>query len=77
MTGPIEPLALVGPCVPHHRSVHRASIAASIAGWPRAVATQVIGLIVLSIAAILAVVPSALGMVLGFHFLIFDRLGIA
>jgi len=63
MASPIQHLVAVGP-------------RASIAVGPRAVATQVIALIVLSITAILAVVPSALGMVIGCNLLILGRLGI-
>ena len=70
MDSPIEQLAVLGPRSP--RPAGRASIAVR----PRAAAIQLIGLIVLSIAAILAVVPSAHGMVIVSNLLICGRTGI-
>ena len=72
MASPVQQLAAVGPRAPNRPSANRSRIAA----WPRAVAIEVIGMIVLAIAAILAVMPSALGMFIVSNLLIFDRLGI-
>jgi len=54
------------------RALHRPSVAA----WPLAAALRLVGLILLPIAAILAVIPSALAMIIGFNLLIVGRLGI-
>jgi hypothetical protein len=71
MAGPIQQPA-AGPRAPDHRSVRRLSAAVH----PRAAAIRLVGLILLPIAAILAVVPSALAMIIGLNLLILGRLGI-
>jgi hypothetical protein len=76
MASSIQHLAAAGPRASLRPPANLASVAASIVIWPRAAAIQIMALIVLSITAILAVMPSALGMIIGYNLLILGRLGI-